>query len=453
MIRILVIDDEEGLRKSLTLILQDAGHEVVTAFDGEVGLKTAAEQDPDLILCDVRMPGMTGLDFLKAYRSGGGTALVVMMTAYGSTDLAIEAMKAGAYDYIAKPFGAEEILLTIQKATEREELRREGGRLRERVRTEERFGEIVARSPGMTRALEQAEKVSEHPTPVLITGPSGTGKELVARLIHRLSPRKDARFVPVNCGAIPENLLESEFFGYVKGAFSGADRDRMGLFESANGGTLFLDEVGELPTTLQVKLLRALQEGEIRRVGDTEIRQTDVRVIAATNRDLDEAIREGEFREDLYYRIAVVPISLPALRHRAEEVPILTHHIIEHLQDRLRIEVNGIEPDAMEALVGYSWPGNVRELENVLERAAVLAEGSSVTLEDLPRKIRVPDESPQVTSLAGDDLSVKRHSADLERSLILRALEQTGGNRTKAAELLELSPRALRYKIRDYGIE
>jgi two-component system response regulator AtoC len=362
MIRILVIDDEEGLRKSLTLILQDAGHEVVTAFDGEVGLKTAAEQDPDLILCDVRMPGMTGLDFLKAYRSGGGTALVVMMTAYGSTDLAIEAMKAGAYDYIAKPFGAEEILLTIQKATEREELRREVGRLRERVRTEERFGEIVARSPGMTRALEQAEKVSEHPTPVLITGPSGTGKELVARLIHRLSPRKDARFVPVNCGAIPENLLESEFFGYVKGAFSGADRDRMGLFESANGGTLFLDEVGELPTTLQVKLLRALQEGEIRRVGDTEIRQTDVRVIAATNRDLDEAIREGEFREDLYYRIAVVPISLPALRHRAEEVPILTHHIIEHLQDRLRIEVNGIEPDAMEALVGYSWPGNVREL-------------------------------------------------------------------------------------------
>ena len=207
MIRILVIDDEEGLRKSLTLILQDAGHEVVTAIDGEVGLKTAVEQDPDLILCDVRMPGMTGLEFLKAYRNGGGSALVVMMTAYGSTDLAIEAMKAGAYDYIAKPFGAEEILLTIQKATEREELRREVGRLRERVRTEERFGEIVARSPGMTRALEQAEKVSEHPTPVLISGPSGTGKELVARLIHRLSPRKDARFVPVNCGAIPENLL------------------------------------------------------------------------------------------------------------------------------------------------------------------------------------------------------------------------------------------------------
>lgn len=453
MIRILVIDDEEGLRKSLTLILQDAGHEVVTAFDGEVGLKTAVEQGPDLILCDVRMPGMTGLEFLNAYRKAGGTALVIMMTAYGSTELAIEAMKAGAYDYIAKPFGAEEILLTIQKATEREELRREVGRLRERVRTEQKYGEIVARSAGMTRALGQAEKVSEHPTPVLITGPSGTGKELVARLIHRLSPRKDARFVPVNCGAIPENLLESEFFGYVKGAFSGADRDREGLFESANGGTLFLDEVGELPTALQVKLLRALQEGEIRRVGDTEIRQTDVRIIAATNRDLDEAIREGDFREDLYYRIAVVPISLPALRHRSEEIPILTHHFIENLQERLRIQVDGIEPDAMEALVNYSWPGNVRELENVLERAAVLAEGSSITLEDLPRKIRVPDEAPQVASLAGDDLSVKRHSADLERSLILRALEQTGGNRTKAADLLELSPRALRYKIRDYGIE
>jgi two-component system response regulator AtoC len=451
--KILVIDDDAGLRKSLGLILGDAGHTVVSAESGERGLALALESLPDLILCDVRMPGMSGIDFLEEYHRAQGEALVLVMTAYGSNELAVEAMKKGAYDYLPKPFGADEVLLTIQKAQEREDLRREVGRLRETVRTSERFGEIVARSPAMMMALEQASKVAQHATPVLIEGASGTGKELVARLIHRESPRGAGPFVPVNCGAIPENLLESEFFGYVKGAFSGAERDREGLFEAAGGGTLFLDEVGELPAGLQVKLLRALQEGEVRRLGDNSLRRVDVRVISATNRDLDEAIREGEFREDLYYRIAVVPIRLPALRHRPEEIPLLVTHFIERLRDRLGVEVESVDPDAMELLLGYAWPGNIRELENVLERAVVLADSPEIGVEDLPSAIRTPGSRPEVASLSGDDLSVKRHMADLERALIVRALEQTAGNRTKAAELLELSPRALRYKVRDYGIE
>jgi two-component system response regulator AtoC len=276
---------------------------------------------------------------------------------------------------------------------------------------------------------------------------------LVARLIHRESPRGDAPFVPVNCGGIPEQLLESEFFGYVRGAFTGADRDKSGLFEAADGGTLFLDEVGELPGSLQVKLLRALQEGEIRRVGSTHVSRVDVRVISATNRDLEGAVENGDFREDLYYRLAVVPIHLPSLRSRSDEIPELTHHLIARHRQRLAVEVDGIEPEAMEVLLGYGWPGNIRELENVLERAMVLSEGPKIGLEDLPETVRRPSPDGPGLSVDTDDLSVKRHGARLEKHLIQLALDRTGGNKTQAAELLELSPRALRYKIQEYGIE
>ncbi len=451
---ILVIDDDPGQRKSLAMILKDAGYQVTTANSGEDGLRIAATGAPDMILTDVRMPGMTGMEFLSEYTDKGGDALVMVMTAYGSQDLAIQAMKNGAYDYLPKPFGAEEVILTVKKAEERERLRKEIGRLRAEVRTERRFGEIIARAPAMVRALEVATKVAPYPSSVLITGPSGTGKELVARLIHAESDRSEVPFVPVNCGAIPETLLESEFFGYVKGAFSGADRDKAGLFEAADGGTLFLDEVGELPASLQVKLLRALQEGEIRRVGGTGNRNVNVRVISATNRNLSEAVEEGDFREDLYYRLAVVPIYLPPLRERPEEIPDLAHHFIAQHSERLGIPVEAIEPEAMEALLKYSWPGNIRELENLLEQAIVLAEGTTLRLSDLPERIRHPDpNAPAVAAQIGDDLSVKRHTASLERRLIQLALEKTGGNRTHAAELLELSPRALRYKIRDYELE
>jgi two-component system response regulator AtoC len=449
--KVLVIDDDAGLRKSLSLILADAGHEVVTAEDGARGLVAAQTREPDLILCDVRMPEMDGLEFLANYKESGGTALVMMITAYGSIDLAVEAMKKGAYDYIPKPFGAEEVLLTLRKAEEREQLRREVGRLRNEVRADRRFGELVARSPRMVEALEVASKAAPYDSPVLLTGASGTGKELVARLIHRESARRDGAFVPVNCGAIPENLLESEFFGHVKGSFTGADRDREGLFTAADGGTLFLDEISELPLQLQVKLLRALQEGRIRPVGGTGEVDVDVRVISATNRDLEQAVQDGEFREDLYYRLAVVPVHLPTLAARREEIPELARHLLERHSTRLGIPVEGIDADAMEVLLEYSWPGNVRELENVLERALVLTEDDRIRAEDLPEGVRVPRPSEILADPDGD-LSVKRRSAELEKYLIQRALERTGGNKTQAADLLDLSPRALRYKVQDYGL-
>ncbi len=449
--RILVVDDDNGLRRSVSMILEDAGHTVLLATNGAQGLETAAAERPEMILCDVRMPEMDGLTFLDRYRESGGSALVMMMTAYGSMELAIEAMKKGAYDYVSKPFSADEVLLSIRKAEEREQLRREVGRLRDEVRADRRFGELVARSPGMVRALEVARKVARHTSPVLLTGASGTGKELVARLVHRESPRADGPFIPVNCGAIPENLLESEFFGHLKGAFTGADRERTGLFEAAEGGTLFLDEVAELPAALQVKLLRVLQEGEVRPVGSNESRKVDVRVVSATNRDMEEAVAAGDFREDLYYRIAVIPIHLPALAARREEVPELARHLLERHEARLGIQVNGITPEAMELLLDYDWPGNVRELENVLERALALAEGPSIGVDDLPENVRVP--GPSLGLEDGDaSLSVKVRTAELERHLIQVALDRTGGNKTRAAELLELSTRALRYKLQDYGL-
>jgi two-component system response regulator AtoC len=451
-VKVLIIDDDAGLRKSLSLILGDAGYDVIQAEDGEAGLRAAAEEKPDLILCDVRMPKLGGIEFLEAYREAGGEALVLVMTAYGSLDLAMDAMRKGAYDYVAKPFGADDVLLVVQKAEEREQLRREVGRLRQEVREDARFGEIVVGSPAMRRAMDVVRKVAPHDSSVLITGASGTGKELVARMIHRESLRSEASFVPVNCGGVPEQLLESEFFGFVKGAFTGADRDKPGLFEAADGGTIFLDEVGELPGTLQVKLLRVLQEGEVRRVGATETKQVDVRVISATNRDLEEAVETGDFRTDLYYRLAVVPVHLPQLRSRQEEIPELVAHLIARHASRLHVDVEGIEPDAMEILLAYPWPGNIRELENVIERALVLTEGDKISVEDLPESVRRPAPEGPGLSVDTDDLSVKRHGARLEKHLIERALDRTGGNKTQAAELLELSPRALRYKIQEYGI-
>jgi two-component system response regulator AtoC len=449
---VLIIDDEPGLRQTVSLILAEEGYQVHTASDGEEGLAKAADLDPDIILCDVRMPRVTGIEFLNRYRTAGGRAMVIVMTAYGSIDLAIDAMKKGAYDYLPKPFGPDQLVLTLKKAEERESLRREVTRLREEVSITRRYHDIIAKAPAMTRALEVALKVAPHPSAVLITGESGTGKELVARLIHNESNRKEGAFVPLNCGAIPENLLESELFGYMRGAFTGAERDKPGLFEVASGGTIFLDEIGEMAPTLQVKLLRVLQDGQVRRVGDTRNRDVDVRLISATNKNLEEEVRNGTFRNDLFYRLAVVPIHLVPLRQRREEIPLLVKHFVEQNNRRLKTQVTGVDPEAMQHMLDYSWPGNVRELENSIERALVLSESSRVTPTDLPAHITSPVNVMDGVSLPDDELSVKKHGAVLEKRLIRLALERTGGNKTRAADLLELSSRALLYKIREYGL-
>ncbi|HEU4723243.1 MAG TPA: sigma-54 dependent transcriptional regulator [Gemmatimonadaceae bacterium] len=447
---ILVVDDELGLRHTLTLILQAEGHTVRAASDGAAGLERLAEAPADLIICDVRMPGLDGLRFLEKYKEMGGSALVIMMSAYGDDEAALEAIRRGAYDFIAKPFRADQVLLVVRKAIEREGLRREVAQLHDELVALRAPSGIVGRSPKISQALALADKVARHPSTVLITGESGTGKELIARHIHDASPRASRPFVAVNCAAIPESLLESELFGHAKGAFTGATAERQGLFEEASEGTLFLDELGDLPVPLQVKLLRALQEGEVRRVGDNASRSVDVRLVAATARDLEADVADGKFRADLYYRINVVRIHLPALRERAEDIPELVRHFVDRFNRRLGLHVTGVTAGAMRALVEYPWPGNVRELENVVERAMVLTDGPQLDLPQLPTLSAPTARTDGVGSPL--DLSVKRRTEELERALIKEALERTRGNRTRAAKLLDLSHRALLYKIRDYGL-
>jgi len=381
-----------------------------------------------------------------------------MMSAYGNVDSAIEAMKLGAYDYVSKPFKQDEVILAIRKLEERENLKAENAALREQVQREYSFSNIIAKSASMMRLFRTIEKVANYKTTVLIDGESGTGKELIARAIHFNSNRRKKRFVPVNCGAIPETLLESELFGYVKGSFTDAHRDKPGLFEEADGGTLFLDEIGEMPTGLQVKLLRALQEDEIRRIGANHAKSVNTRIVAATIKDLGEESRKGLFREDLYYRLNVLPLRIPPLRERPEDIPLLVEHFLRttnqrHVDAGLTTDplVRGLTPEAMDILMKYPWPGNVRELENTIERCVVLAEGSLIGLDALPDKIRA-NTDPIRQSLQSGELSIKKTNRIIEEELIRRALEKTGGNRTNASKVLEISHRALLYKLKEYGI-
>lgn len=453
--RILVIDDEESMRHMLSVLLKREGYDVVSAEDGRQALKVVEEDEFDFILCDIKMPGMGGLDFLDSLLSTATSSspapVVIMMSAYGTVDTAIECMQLGAYDYISKPFKPDEVIITIRKAEERERLKRENRRLKEELRLDYTFENIVAEDRKMHEIFDLIKKVASYDTTILIYGESGTGKELIARAIHFYGDRKDKPFIPVNCGAIPATLMESELFGYVKGAFTDAVRNREGLFQEADGGTLFLDEIGELPKELQVKLLRVLQEGEVRRVGDTRSRSIDVRVVAATARDLQSEVREGAFREDLYYRLNVIPITLPPLRERGSDIPLLVNHFISAAAHKFGKPINGISGGALELLMSYRWPGNVRELENIIERAIILEDGDTISPGSLPFTEKEFRQLPSVTTHS-TELSIKKAHEAVERELIARALETTGGNRTKAAELLEISHRALLYKIKDYGL-
>ena len=444
-----MVDDEESLRHLLSVILGRAGYDVLTATNGAEALEVLErESGLSLVLCDVRMPTLDGLGFLERLGERKRRVHTIMMSAYGSNDLALEAMKKGAYDYINKPFKPDEILLTLEKVQERERLALENERLRARMSGRTLEG-MVGESRTMQELSAMVRKVAAYPSTVLVTGESGSGKELLARSVHALSDRADRPFVAVNCGAIPDNLLESELFGHVRGAFTGAVREHTGLFEQAHGGTLLLDEVGEMPRELQVKLLRVLQEHVLRRVGGSKDISVDVRVVAATARELRAEVAAGRFRDDLFYRLNVVHLVIPPLRDRAEDVPLLANHFIEAFNGRFEKRVRRIEPPALKALLRFEWPGNVRQLENVMERAVLLAEGDSLALADLPEAVR---DSTNAAPIDDEDLSIKARTAALERSLIEKALERTGGNRTQAAKLLEISYKALVYKIRDYGL-
>jgi len=458
--RALIIDDESGVRQSLGLILEDEGYEVATAADADQGLRAARAERFDVVLCDVRMPGRGGLEILEQLIAAQPDATVLVMSAFGQIEQALEAVRKGAWDYLAKPFTGQELLLAIRKADERERLRRENRRLRRALSHGGAGVSIAAASAAMREVFELVERAAEYKTTVLVTGESGAGKEVVARAVHGLSDRASEPYVAVNCGAIPEALIESELFGHARGAFTGAEHDSPGMFREADGGTLFLDEVGELQPPIQVKLLRALQEQEVRPVGAAKTFPVDVRIVAATSRELEQMVAEGRFRADLFYRLNVFRIHVPALRERPEDVPVLADQLLAAHARRIGKAVDPLERDLLDALAAYPWPGNVRELENSLERALILARGRRITRELFPflgeTDGDVASDSCGLsvpTGESGEDLSIKRRSRALEERLIRLALVRTAGNRTRAARILELSPRALQYKLKEYAID
>lgn len=448
--KILILDDEDNMLHMLKTILTKEGYEIATATNGVEGLKKMESNSFDTILCDLRMPEMDGLSFLKAMKEKTFPSTIIMMSAYGTIDLAIEAMKLGAYDYISKPFKPDEIILTLKKAEEREKLRKENILLKKEIKKEFGFENIITKNDMMFQIFETIRKIADYNTSVLITGESGTGKELVAKAIHYHGIRSSKPFIALNCGAIPENLLESELFGYVKGAFTDAYQNKKGLFEEANGGTLLLDEIGELPSTLQVKLLRTLQDGEVRKLGDTKQIKLDVRIIAATAKHLAQEVRNENFREDLFYRLNVIQISLPPLRERREDIPLLVNHFINRYNEKHHLKVKSISSAALNLLLEHDWQGNIRELENAIERAVILSEGSRIEISTLPSDIKKSKSDDE--EINSDEYSIKKMQRIMEEQLIRKALNKTTGNRTHAAKLLEISHPALLSKMKVFGI-
>jgi two-component system response regulator HydG len=444
--RILVVDDEPNARSGLEKLLRQDGYEVDVADDGAAALVIAGDRPPDLVVTDLKMPRMDGVELLKRLRAQDVDLPVIMVTAFGDVGSAVTAMRAGAEDYITKPVDFDALSLSIERSLARRDLKVEAENLRRQLR--ERDGEgvegLIGASPAMQKVYRLARQVAAARATVLVTGESGTGKGELARAIHKKSPRAEAPFITLHCAALAESLLESELFGHEKGAFTGADRRRAGRFEQAHGGTLFLDEVGEIPASTQVKLLRVLQERAFERVGGNETIEADVRLVAATNRDLAEDVRQGRFREDLYYRLNVVHIEMPPLRLRGSDVLVLADHFLRRFAQENKKRVEGFDDDARAKIVAHRWPGNVRELENAIERAVVLCEGSLIVGDDLPIDVApAPKNSLRVPGAT---------MAELERYAILTTLEATNGSTTKAAEMLDISVRTIQYRLHEYGL-
>jgi DNA-binding NtrC family response regulator len=445
--RILIVDDDRAMCQLLIDLLGEDGYETGVAYDGEMALDKYRTTRFDLTITDLMMPKMRGIELVQRLRAIDGGALVLLITAFGTIESAVEAMRAGAFHYVTKPFHNDEILIQVKRALEQKSLREEIKRLRTEVQARDRFQNIIGQSAAMQRVFETVAQVSDLPANILIEGESGTGKELIARAIHSNSSRASGPFIPVNCAAIPETLLESELFGYVRGAFTDARKDRPGLFREANGGMLFLDEISEMPLTLQTKLLRVLEDKEVRPLGANQSEKVDTRVLSATNRNLDELVRDGKFRQDLYYRLNVIRIELPALRYRSDDIPLLVQHFIEKFAAGARRDVDGIQSEALAALKSYDWPGNIRELEHTIERAVLLGKESQVGVEDLPANLVARGESSIVLAQASDRQFTLR---DLEREYIGKVLQSTKGNKTEAARILGVDRTTLYRKLEEY---
>jgi DNA-binding NtrC family response regulator len=438
----MIVDDEESIREWLSIALKKEGYRIDCAENGEEALKLFKQAKYDAIITDIKMPKVDGLELLKEIKSIDPSANVIMTTAFGSMESAIDALRGGAADYITKPFKIEEVKLRLTKIVESERLRRENIYLKKELSRREEERKIIGRSAALTNVLTMVARIAKSDSTVMIHGESGTGKELIAREIHNMSFRADRPFVTINCGALPESLLESELFGHKRGSFTGAIKDKQGLFQVADKGTFFLDEVGETSPGIQVKLLRVLQEKEVVQVGGTSPIKVDVRVIAATNEDLEEKMRSGYFRKDLYYRLNVIPLAIPSLKERREDIPLLVDYFLQKYCTKMGVPLKGISSGAMEVLMRYPWPGNVRELENAIERAIVLQEGDTVRIGDLPEKMM--EEAPK---------QVFGSLREKEREAIVTALEETGGNASKAAKSLGIHPSTLYRKLKKYGIE
>ena len=456
--RILVVDDERSMRELLAIVLGREGYEVVVAEDGRQAVAALEKRPVDLLITDIHMPDMTGIEVLRAAREVSPDVAGIMVTAFASTETAIEALRMGAYDYIHKPFNVDELKIVVRDALERRRLKRENVLLKRALQASHQFSNIIGRSEAMLAVFELIETIAQTSSTVLITGESGTGKELAARAIHFNSLRRDRPFVAVNCGALTETLLESELFGHVRGAFTGASTSKKGLIEVAEKGTIFLDEIGEMSPMMQVKLLRVLQERTFRRVGGTEETPADIRIIAATNRDLGQMVEEGRFREDLYYRINVIPLHLPPLRERQEDIPLLAEHFVARFAQQLGKPVQGLSSESLELLQRYHWPGNIRELENAMERAVALERTPVILPTSLPAKVRnaprlTPlDPAADVETLPDSGFDLERHVREIERHYIMEALRRTDGVKVKAAELLGMSFRSFRYYAKKYGL-